>query len=321
MSYPSRRPLALTVGDPAGIGPDIVVQALAYDGLGAAAIVIGDRATLEDRAQQLRLKFDVPAYDPEQPQPASLLQIDAARKPQAGKPDTANADHVLAQLDRAHELAASKEASGIVTGPISKANVNAARPGFAGHTGYFAERCGAKRAVMAFIGPSLRGALVTGHIPLAQVPAAITADAVYETLRAADEGMCKVGQGPPVKWLVCGLNPHAGEDGLLGTEDRDEITPAIERAQQSGLNVRGPVPADTAFLDDRFCVLGMYHDQLLPAIKTDCFSQTVNLTFGLSYPRTSVGHGTAYDLAGTGKAEYLSLLAAVQAAASWFPLA
>ena len=309
MRASSGLPLALTVGDPAGIGPDVVLAGLAA-GLAAPVLVIGDRTLLEQRAKQLGLEFSLAEYDEKSGSCSSLLQVDLSNSVQAGKPEVANAGHVLQQLDLAHQLASSGRAAGIVTGPVNKALIEPACPGFRGHTGHFARLCGRARAVMAFVGPRIRGALVTEHIRLRDVADAISQEAVLETLTIAAAGIDDL-LGGKSAWKVCGLNPHAGEDGLLGDEDRDCIAPAVRQANERGIDAIGPVSADSAFVDDARCVLAMYHDQLLPAVKRDGFLQTVNVTFGLSYPRTSVGHGTAYELAGSGRADCSSLCAAV----------
>lgn len=236
----------------------------------------------------------------------------------AGVPDPRNAAAILDSLRRAAGMAADGGAQALVTGPLAKHVIAAARPDFRGHTGYLGDLAGCE-TVMAFVGPDLRVALVTEHLPLAQVPAAISCDRVLRTLEIADAGMRGVLGGTRPRWLVCGLNPHAGEDGLLGSEDGEHIAPAIEEARERGIDAAGPIPADTAFLperhDGRSCVLAMYHDQALPAVKRDAFSATVNVTFGLPYVRTSVDHGTAFELAGSGSADAAPLRAAVELAA------
>ena len=309
MSGSSSLPLVVTVGDPAGIGPDVALAALAA-GPAAPVLLLGDRSCLAQRAQQIGVDFSLPEYDEKTVNKASLLHMDVKKAVVAGRPDAANSGHVLEQLELAHQLASSGRAAGIVTAPVNKAQMQEACPGFRGHTGHFARLCGSERAVMAFVGPKIKGALVTEHIRLRDVPRAISEAAVFQTLTIAAAGMDIV-LGEKTAWKVCGLNPHAGEDGLLGDEDGISIQPAVRRARAQGIDAVGPVAADTAFVDDSRCVLAMYHDQLLPALKRDDFFRTVNVTFGLSYPRTSVGHGTAYELAGTGRADSSSLQAAI----------
>ena len=313
MNGSSGRPLVVTVGDPAGVGPDVAVAALAA-GVAAPVLLLADRGSLEARAHLLGLDFFIPEYDEKTTFKTSLLQVDVKNTVTAGQPDAANAGHVLEQLERAHGLASSGVAAGLVTGPVNKALMQQACPGFRGHTGHFAALCEAKRAVMAFVGPRIRGALVTDHIRLRDVAATISEESVLSTLTIAAAGMDRL-LGERSAWKVCGLNPHAGEDGLLGDEESEAIAPAVQRARRQGIDAIGPVAADSAFVDDSRCVLAMYHDQLLAAAKRDDFLRTVNVTFGLSYPRTSVGHGTAYSLAGTGSADCSSLQAAIALAA------
>lgn len=312
----SRPRIAISAGDPAGIGPDVCLGVLARE-FPADLVLVGDRDVFEHRAAALGMLFDLPDYDPTGSRRSSFVHVGTVAQVRPGQPDPRNARHVLEILEHAHGLAARGACAALVTAPLSKSGVAGAAPGFAGHTGHLARLCGVPRAVMAFVGPRLRVALVTGHLQLAEVPAAVSREAVFDTLRLADPPMRSL-QGGAVRWKVCGLNPHAGEEGLLGAQDAQEIAPAVEDARRAGIDAVGPLPADTVFVPDFLrpgeCVLAMYHDQALPVVKRDSFTATVNVTFGLPYVRTSPDHGTAHGLAGTGRANSASMVAAVSLA-------
>ena len=233
----------------------------------------------------------------------------------AGKLDAANSSYVLAVLDRAIDGCLRGEYHAMVTAPVQKSIINDAGISFTGHTEYLAERAKAPHVVMMLVGGGLRVALATTHLPLAAVPAAITRPTLVQTLRVLDADLKKRFRIARPRILVAGLNPHSGESGHLGTEDRDVITPAIAEA---GVDARGPIPADTLFVPERLkgvdAVLAMYHDQGLPVLKYASFGRGVNVTLGLPFVRTSVDHGTALDLAGTGRADPGSLAEALKLA-------
>jgi 4-hydroxythreonine-4-phosphate dehydrogenase len=236
----------------------------------------------------------------------------------AGHLDPANARYVLALLDAALEGCINGRFDAMVTAPVHKGVINDAGVPFSGHTEYLAEHTGTTLPVMLLVGGGLRVALATTHLPLAAVSAAVTAERLSAVLEVLDADLrTKFGIASP-RILVCGLNPHAGEGGHLGREEIEVIAPTLQRLQRAGLQLTGPVPADTAFLPERLAghdaVLAMYHDQGLPVLKRAAFGEGVNVTLGLPIVRTSVDHGTALDLAGTGRADAGSLHAAVRLA-------
>ena len=288
--------IAVTSGEPAGIGPEICVR-LRDAALPARIVVIGDRALL--------------------PGVADVAHVPLARPRQAGRLDPGNARYVLALLDRAIAGCLSGEYQAMVTAPVQKSVINDAGIAFTGHTEYLAERCRAD-VVMMLVGGGLRVALATTHLPLAEVPRAITRTSLLKTLRVVNEELkTRFHIGKP-RILVAGLNPHSGESGHLGTEDAAVIAPAIADAVAAGIDARGPIPADTLFVPERLkgadAVLAMYHDQGLPVLKYASFGRGVNVTLGLPFVRTSVDHGTALDIAGKGKADPGSLIEAVKLA-------
>jgi 4-hydroxythreonine-4-phosphate dehydrogenase len=322
------RPIAVTAGEPAGIGPDLCL-ALAGLPLSSPLVIVGSRSLLAERARMLGLDLQLRAYDPQPAQspaqspnesPAGLqvLDIPLAAPCLAGKLDPANARHVLAMLDRAIDGALRGEFAAIVTAPVQKSVINDAGVAFTGHTEYLAQRTGAAHPVMLLAAGALRVALATTHLPLRAVSEAITGPLLDTTLRILDSDLRRLWGIASPRIAVCGLNPHAGESGHLGSEDRDVIAPAIERARAAGLRVDGPLPADTVFVprnaSNYDAVLAMYHDQGLPVLKHAGFGHAVNITLGLPVVRTSVDHGTALDLAGTGRADAGSLMAATRLA-------
>ena len=290
-----KRPrLALTCGEPAGIGPDLCVKLAA--GMAHAEfdiVCLADRALLDSRAQSMQLPF----------QASEQFQVEhrpLARTAIAGRLDAANAGWVLGLLDRAIDGCMSGEFDAIVTAPVQKSVINESGIPFTGHTEYLADRCGGVHPVMLLAGDSLRVALATTHLPLAAVSTAITPALLDATLAIVSRDVPRFWALPRPRIAVCGLNPHAGESGYLGREEIDVIAPAIERARNAGLAVTGPWPADTIFtprmLADVDVVLAMYHDQGLPTLKYAAFGGAVNVTLGLPLLRTSVDHGTALDL-------------------------
>ena len=287
-------------------------------------MVLVSHALLVERAQQLGLNVELDAYlpgaPPRVPQAGRLqvLDVPLASPCVAGRLDAANAPHVLALLDRAIDGCVSGEFAAMVTAPVQKSVINDAGIPFTGHTEYLATRTGAAHPVMLLAADTLRVALATTHLPLRAVSDAITGDLLDMTLRILDEDVRRLWGISRPRVAVCGLNPHAGESGHLGTEDRDVIQPAIERARARGMLVDGPIPADTVFvpraLSNYDVVLAMFHDQGLPVLKHAGFGHAVNVTLGLPIVRTSVDHGTALDLAGTGRADAGSLIAATHLA-------
>lgn len=302
--------IAITSGEPAGIGPDLCVL-LAKEKFAANLVVLGDRDLLASRATILGVDI-------------SALPIDAtpaAAPAIAGKLNATNSRYVLKLLDRAIEGCRSGEFAAMVTAPVHKGIINDANiPGinFSGHTEYLAEKTGTARVVMMLTGGGLRVALATTHLALADVPAAITRDSLTTTLRILHADLIgKFGIAAP-RILVTGLNPHAGEGGYLGREEIDIIGPVIEQLKHEGMQLTGPLPADTLFtprhLTQVDAVLAMYHDQGLPVLKYASFGQGVNITLGLPIIRTSVDHGTALGLAGTGRIDTGSMKAAIDLA-------
>lgn len=310
----NRTRLAVTLGEPAGIGPDICLSL--PERADCQLILIGPLAVLADRARLLGLPC--PPLWVDEPNGAKVVvSVDTVEPVIAGTLNPNNASTVLAMLDRAIAGCQSGEFDAVVTAPLHKGVVNDSGIPFSGHTEYLAKACNAD-PVMLLTAGSLRVALVTTHLPLSQVPAAITAVAlsrVTRTLHAALRNHYGI-ESPHI--LVLGLNPHAGEDGHLGREEIDLIIPTLNSLRAEGLSLEGPLPADTAFTPHHLpaadAVLAMYHDQGLPVLKYAGFGQAVNVTLGLPLIRTSVDHGTALPLAGTGRAVDSSLIAAVDEA-------
>jgi 4-hydroxythreonine-4-phosphate dehydrogenase len=307
--------VALTAGEPAGIGPDLCAW-IAGQRFAGRLVIVGDRDVIAARARARGLAFEVPDYRGRAGAPAvSMLSIPAAKPVAAGKLDAGNARHVLALLDRALDGCTSGEFDAMVTAPVQKSVINEAGIAFTGHTEYLAARTGTPQVVMLLAGGGLRVALATTHLPLAAVPSAITRPLLRSVLRILDTDLRRrFGIAAP-RILVAGLNPHAGESGYLGREEIDVITPAIEELAREGVGVAGPYPADTLFtprmLEGADAVLAMYHDQGLPVLKHAAFGRAVNVTLGLPIIRTSVDHGTALDLAGGGEVDPGSLEQAV----------
>ena len=300
--------IAYTVGEPAGIGPELILQ-LAQSHPVDDLVVIGDLRLLKRRAQQLGISL-----------PSSLEVIDTpiANIEVDGYADTANVDGVMNMLNLAIDGCLEERYSAMVTGPLHKGIINDAGTLFSGHTEYLAERTGGHKPVMLLATSSLRVALVTTHLPLKDVSAAISKELVIEICEIVDRELrSKYGIAKP-RLLVCGLNPHAGEGGHLGMEEIEVITPALNSLIASGIDVIGPLPADTLFTPKYLATgdvaIAMYHDQGLPVLKSQGFGNAANITLGLPIIRTSVDHGTAFDLAGTGKAEIGSLLTALNVA-------
>jgi 4-hydroxythreonine-4-phosphate dehydrogenase len=317
-----RAPLVVTPGEPAGIGPDLCVQ-LAATPPEIPLIVVADKHLLLQRAAQLYIPLRILDY-PEsrqmdiQPNSLTVIHVPLAASCRAGILDAANSEYVLATLRRAAQGCMAGEFSGMVTAPVHKGIINDAGFGFSGHTEFLAELTGAKQVVMMLVGSGLRVALATTHIPLKDVPAAITAPLLENVLTILQHDLQqRFGIARP-RILVTGLNPHAGEGGYLGREEIEVMIPLLDKLRAGGMKVSAPLPADTLFTPHKLaqcdCVLAMYHDQGLPVLKHASFGQGVNVTLGMPIIRTSVDHGTALDLAGTGNAGGGSLLEAIRLA-------
>ncbi|MFW5954594.1 MAG: 4-hydroxythreonine-4-phosphate dehydrogenase PdxA [Guyparkeria sp.] len=312
--------LAITSGEPSGIGPDLLL-ALSTDPAfvpPAELVVLGDRAVFAARADALGLPFDWPEAAPDRPAAPvpgfCFRHLPASAPVTPGRLDPANARHVLGLLDHAADGCTTGLYDAVVTAPLHKGVINDAGVAFTGHTEYLADRVGG-HPVMMLVAGELRVALATTHLPLADVPHAITGEVLTTVLDILHRAMVDWLGKPQPRILVAGLNPHAGESGHLGDEEIRIIGPALEAVRARGIQAIGPLPADTLFtprhLDHADAVLAMYHDQGLPVLKYAGFGRAVNVTLGLPIIRTSVDHGTALDLAGTGRAEHGSLAAAI----------
>jgi 4-hydroxythreonine-4-phosphate dehydrogenase len=315
--------LIITSGEPAGVGPDLCL-AIAARLWPCDMVVAGDIDLLAQRAHQLNSKVALSIYQartarsPHQAGELRVLNIPTTAPVRSGVLDVANAGYVLKLLDAAVDGCLSNEFDAMVTAPVQKSVVSEAGIPFSGHTEYLAQRSGAAHPVMMLTAGDLRVALATTHLPLNQVSAAITGDLLTRVLQVLDRDLRERFGVPRPRILVCGLNPHAGESGHLGREEIDVIAPALQTLRAQGLNLIGPAPADTAFaphmLRKADAVLAMFHDQGLPVIKYAGFGDAVNVTLGLPIIRTSVDHGTALALAGAGKADAGSLIAAIELA-------
>ncbi|BCK86288.1 4-hydroxythreonine-4-phosphate dehydrogenase [Sideroxyarcus emersonii] len=337
-----RQPLAITAGEPAGIGPDLCLQLVSHE---HPLVVIADRSLLLQRATQLGIAIQLHDYSaaaPLKPGSLNVLHVPLAQPVQAGKLDPSNSPYVLETLRRAVRGCLAGEFSGMVTAPVHKGIINDAGIPFTGHTEFLAELTETPLVVMMLIGmvrhapvhrtPSatgiadsgtaefmLRVALATTHLPLREVADAITAPLLEDVLRILQRDLQRrFGIARP-RILVAGLNPHAGEDGHLGHEEIEVMIPVLDRLRAEGYNVSAPLPADTLFAVHRLrecdAVLAMYHDQGLPVLKHASFGEGVNITLGMPIIRTSVDHGTALELAGSGKADVGSMLEAIKVAA------
>ncbi|ARL01090.1 4-hydroxythreonine-4-phosphate dehydrogenase PdxA [Burkholderia pseudomallei] len=325
--------IAITTGEPAGVGPELTARALADAATrwpDACFTVLGDAGLIAARAAAVGLDWTRMTAAGGGAHVANAHVANAhvavahralAAPAEAGKLNPANGRYVLDLLDAAIDGALAGEYDAIVTAPLQKSTINDAGVPFTGHTEYLAERTRTPHVVMMLAGTGerpLRVALATTHLPLRDVSAALTIDGLADTLSIIDRDLRgSFGLAAP-RILVTGLNPHAGEHGYLGREEIDVIEPALERARAAGIDARGPYPADTLFqpryLEHADCVLAMFHDQGLPVLKYATFGEGINVTLGLPIIRTSVDHGTALDLAGTGRADPGSLVAAIDTA-------
>ncbi|MDH5180547.1 MAG: 4-hydroxythreonine-4-phosphate dehydrogenase PdxA [Gammaproteobacteria bacterium] len=315
--------LLITPGEPAGIGADLLLR-IAARPCPAQLVAVASKALLEQRAAELGITLQIDRFDPSQPRqhhtPGRLpvLDIPLQKPVTAGKLDTENAAYVLRTLDEATALCQSGQADALVTGPVHKGIINAAGIPFTGHTEYLAELSKTPMVVMMLACPGLRVALVTTHLPLAEVSRQITPERLTTIIRILQHDLQQRFAIPHPAILVCGLNPHAGEDGHLGREEIEVISPVLRQLNAEGMQLIGPLSADTLFIPTNLsradAVLAMYHDQGLPVLKHMGFGKAINITLGLPFIRTSVDHGTALELAGKGTADTGSLECAITTA-------
>ena len=316
--------LAITPGEPAGIGPDLIIT-LAQQQWDAQLVVFADPRMLQQRAKQLGLPLTLLTYSPDNrsvqaPGSLYIVAVTTAAEVEAGKLNVANSPYVITTLQQAGLRTLQGEFDAIVTGPVHKGIINQAGVPFSGHTEFFAEQANCEKVVMMLATEGLRVVLATTHIPLAEVSGAITIEGLCQVIRIVDRDLrTKFAIARP-HIFVCGLNPHAGEDGHMGTEEITKIKPALAILRQEGIQLSDPLPADTIFnpkyLAKADAILAMYHDQGLPVLKYKGFGAAVNITLGLPYIRTSVDHGTALDFAGSGKADTGSFSVAIHSAIS-----
>ena len=316
--------LVLTPGDPAGIGPDLCLL-LAQQSVSAELVIIADVELLKQRAKQLGIDIQIMAWMDSakvikhEPGTLAVIHEPMNEMATAGQLSQANARYVLNTLDRAIDGCLDGTFDAMVTGPVHKGVINDAGIPFTGHTEYLADRTGCQLPVMMLATPGLRVALVTTHLPLSKVAEEITSDRLTRVTTILNQELRDNFGIKSPRILVCGLNPHAGEDGHLGQEEIDTIIPVLNQLRDTGINIDGPLPADTLFVPERLkladAVLAMYHDQGLPVLKHMGFGEAVNITLGLPIIRTSVDHGVALELAGTGKAKVSSLRYAIDIAA------
>ena len=325
MSTSNDKPLlAITPGEPAGIGPDVLLT-LIHQPLDYLPIAFADPALLQARASQLGLPLTLTEQIPERhethrPGHVWVQPIPLAHAVTPGTLNTANAAYVLNTLTAATDACLAGTADALVTGPVQKSIINEAGIAFTGHTEFLAEQTRTEQVVMMLATDRLRVALLTTHAPLSAIPGMITTERLYRIITILHDSLRHQFAIAQPRILVLGLNPHAGEGGHLGREELDIIIPALEHLRAQGMQLTGPVPADTAFtphsLVDHDAVLAMYHDQGLPVLKAQGFGEAINITLGLPIIRTSVDHGTALTLAGTGKADDSSLRQAARQAAA-----
>ena len=316
--------IAITPGEPAGIGPDLCLALARQPVPDTELVVVADAALLLNRARLLRQQLELYTFDATAPAQAStpgqlgIIPVALEQPVIPGQPNPANAAYVLRTLRTAINRVTSGELDALVTGPVHKAVINEGGFAFTGHTEFLADHCQQPLTVMMLATQGLRVALATTHLPLAEVPAAISRESLTAVLRILHQELQhKFGIARP-HILVAGLNPHAGEGGHLGRQEIDTIAPALDSLRSTGMNLTGPLPADTLFTDKYLAmadaVLCMYHDQGLPVLKYKGFGRAANITLGLPFVRTSVDHGTALELAGSGKADAGSLYTAIHSA-------
>ncbi|MEM7096793.1 MAG: 4-hydroxythreonine-4-phosphate dehydrogenase PdxA [Pseudomonadota bacterium] len=316
--------LAITPGEPAGIGPDLVIQ-LVQQGFTQPIVVIADASMLSERAALLGCELNLRQY----PEPAlgpgelSVLDVPLSQTVQPGVLDVRNGPGLMRSLERAVDGCLSGTFTGLVTGPVQKSVLIDAGYEFSGHTEFLCQRSGVDDVVMLLVAQNLRVALATTHLPLNAVSEAITQELLTRRLEILHAELCRKFDIAQPEIIVCGLNPHAGEQGHLGVEEIEIINPVIEALRGRGMHLVGPLPADTAFtprhLRSADAVMAMFHDQGLPVLKYAGFGEGVNVTLGLPFVRTSVDHGTALDLAGSGEADLGSLVSAIELAGTLKP--
>jgi len=320
MTNPANTPLvAVTAGEPAGIGPDLCAM-ISGRTFPARIVVIADETLLHTRARKLGFSGAPPRFTGRDNAPAfSVLHVPLAKQAAAGRLDPANSRYVLRTLEIATDGCRDGIFDAMATAPVHKGVINDAGIPFTGHTEFLQERLHAPHVVMMLAGGDMRVALATTHLPLHSVAAAITRESLERTLRVLRGDLVRRFAIAQPRIIIAGLNPHAGESGHLGREEIDVIVPVLEQLRSEGFDLVGPLPADTLFQPERLkhcdCVLAMYHDQGLPVLKYASFGGGINITLGLPVIRTSVDHGTALELAGTGKAKAESLVAAIELAA------
>ncbi len=308
--------LALIAGEPAGVGPELVARAAQHD-WGADLVLVGDAAVVQRAADRLGLAVSLHSVENSAPTPRSLGLINIAHPHvvTAGQPHPGNAASLVAALHTAAQACLDGRLDGMVTGPFHKAAINAGGIAYTGTTGLLAAHAGVP-VVMMLANPILRVAVLTEHLPLREVADRITPALLERKLRILESALRDAFGIANPTIAVLGLNPHAGEDGVLGHEEQTILIPTLERLRAQGMHLVGPLPADTACLPDKLrgfdAVLAMYHDQGLPVLKYSDFANAVNITLGLPYPRVAVDHGTALDIAGTGSADPSSLFAAIR---------
>tara|TARA_B100000900_G_scaffold42649_1_gene31742 strand:+ start:821 stop:1813 length:993 start_codon:yes stop_codon:yes gene_type:complete len=312
--------LIITAGEPAGIGPDVVLGALhsAYD---AQIAVVGDALVLEQRAMALGMDLQFTLLQPGAAPPfhtageVCVYHIPCASPVEPGRLDVVNANHVVKTLQTSVQLLKDKRFDAVVTAPVQKSVINDSGLSFTGHTEFFSEQFGCEDVVMLLVNDGLRVALATTHLPLREVPDAITQESLLRKLEIIHNDLMRLYGITQPRIAMLGLNPHAGESGHLGREEIETMTPAREEALRRGIDVTAPIPADTAFTSNQMLdidvVLAMFHDQGLPVLKARGFGSSVNVTLGLPTIRTSVDHGTALELAATGEASSESMKAAI----------
>ncbi len=314
-------PLYVTSGEPAGIGPDICLS-LANRVDERPIVILADVQMLQQRAKQLNIDVELIPFQGEKRSSLAgqlfVEHVPLAKPVILGQLDSANAAYVLEQLRRSADYAMSGRSVGVATAPVQKSIINDAGILFSGHTEFYQEFAGVDRVVMMLATKTLRVALATTHLPLRDVPDAITKERLHQVIDILIQDLTSKFKIAQPRILVCGLNPHAGEDGYLGREEIDVINPVLESYRAQGIGMSLCLPADTLFtpenLKDADAVLAMYHDQGLPVLKSQGFGEAVNITLGLPFIRTSVDHGTALSLAGTGQAKASSLQVAVDLA-------
>lgn len=315
--------IIISPGEPAGVGPDITIK-IAQQKWPAQLIVAGDPELLLSRAKHLGLPLNLEKFDvqessaPHIPSSLKIIPLPLNVQAEPGKLNLENSAYVIKCLEIAADCCINQEVQALVTGPIQKSIINEAGIVFSGHTEFLAQRCQISDVIMLFVAEQMKVALLTTHLPLAEVPRAVTKEKLIHTLRLLNSEFKKRFFIENPRILVCGLNPHAGENGHLGREELDLIEPSLKQLRTEKINVIGPLPADTIFtekyLENADVILAMYHDQALPVVKHLGFGKAVNVTLGLPIIRTSVDHGTALDIAGTNKADAGSLDTAIHLA-------